>query len=75
MKIIGADERLAQPRGAKILAAGPTGVGKTSLLRTLPDLSRVLFVDGEAGDLAAHFGALRARGAAVQANARVVMTE
>jgi DNA polymerase III delta prime subunit len=52
MKIIGADERLAQPRGVKILVAGPTGVGKTSLLRTLPDLSRVLFVDGEAGDLA-----------------------
>ena len=51
MRIITADERLAQPRGVKILVAGPTGVGKTSLLRTLPDLSRVLFVDGEAGDL------------------------
>ena len=51
MRIITADERFAQPRGVKILVAGPTGVGKTSLLRTLPDLSRVLFVDGEAGDL------------------------
>src|SRR5262245_28052257 len=51
MKIIGADERLAQPRGVKILVAGPTGVGKTTQLRTLPDLSGVLFLEGEAGDL------------------------
>jgi hypothetical protein len=49
-KIITAAERLAEPRGVKILVAGPTGVGKTSLLRTL-DPSRVLFLDGEAGDL------------------------
>ena len=50
MKIIGADERLNEPRGVKVLLIGPTGVGKTSQLRTL-DPSRVLFLDGEAGDL------------------------
>jgi hypothetical protein len=50
MKIVGADQRLAEQRGAKILLVGPTGVGKTSLLRTL-DPSRTLFVDIEAGDL------------------------
>jgi len=50
MRIIGADERLSEPRGVKVLLIGPTGVGKTSQLRTL-DPSRVLFLDGEAGDL------------------------
>ena len=50
MKIISADQRLAEKRGAKILIVGPTGVGKTSLLRTL-DPARTLFVDIEAGDL------------------------
>lgn len=51
MKIISADERLAERRGVKALIVGPTGIGKTSLLRTI-DPRRVLFVDGEAGDLA-----------------------
>jgi AAA domain len=41
----------AAARGAKILLIGPTGVGKTSLLRTV-DLKTTLFVDVEAGDLA-----------------------
>jgi hypothetical protein len=51
MKIINADERLALPRGVKILLAGPTGVGKTSQLRTFTDPTGVLFLEGEAGDL------------------------
>jgi hypothetical protein len=51
MKIISADERLAAPRGVKMLIVGPTGVGKTSLLRTLMSTT-TLFVDIEAGDLA-----------------------
>ena len=51
MKIISADERLNEPRGVKILLIGPTGVGKTSQLCTFPDPARVLFLDGEAGDL------------------------
>jgi hypothetical protein len=51
MKIISADERLAQQRGVKALIVGPSGVGKTSLLRSL-NPERTLFVDIEAGDLA-----------------------
>jgi hypothetical protein len=51
MQIISADERLRERRGAKVLIVGPTGVGKTSLLRTLEDPKHVLFVDIEAGDL------------------------
>jgi hypothetical protein len=51
MQIISADERLRERRGAKLLIVGPTGVGKTSLLRTL-DPTRTLFTDVEAGDLA-----------------------
>jgi hypothetical protein len=51
MHIISADERLRERRGAKVLIMGPAGVGKTSLLRTVYHLDRVLFVDVEAGDL------------------------
>jgi hypothetical protein len=51
MQIISADERLRERRGAKVLIIGPTGVGKTSLLRRL-DPAQTLFVDIEAGDLA-----------------------
>jgi hypothetical protein len=50
MTIIGADQRLSEKRGAKVLLVGPTGVGKTSLLGTL-NSSTTLFVDIEAGDL------------------------
>jgi hypothetical protein len=48
--IIPASERNTAARGAKLLILGPTGVGKTSLLRTLKS-STVLFCDIEAGDL------------------------
>src|SRR6516225_7898635 len=50
-KIIPAAARTASPSGAKALIVGPTGIGKTSLLRTL-DLASTLFIDVEAGDLA-----------------------
>jgi hypothetical protein len=51
MRIISADERLRERRGAKILLLGPTGVGKTWQLRMLMPAT-TLFVDIEAGDLA-----------------------
>ena len=54
MKIITADERLAERSGAKILIVGISGIGKTSLLRTLRAemLATTLLVDIECGDLA-----------------------
>jgi AAA domain len=53
MEIITADQHETIARGVKALIVGPTGVGKTSLLRTL-DPKTTLFVDIEAGDLAVH---------------------
>jgi hypothetical protein len=51
MKIISANDRLAEHRGVKAFVVGAAGVGKTSLLRTL-DTAGTLFLDAEAGDLA-----------------------
>jgi hypothetical protein len=51
LKIISAEERLAEKRGHKIVIAGKSGVGKTSLVRTL-NTDTTLFMDLEAGDAA-----------------------
>jgi hypothetical protein len=51
MQIIPADRRVTDARGVKLLIVGPSGIGKTSLLRTV-DPKTTLFVDIEAGDLA-----------------------
>lgn len=51
LRIISADERLAERRGIKGVLAGPSGIGKTSQLWTL-DPASTLFVNLEAGELA-----------------------
>lgn len=50
MKIITASERLEQRSGIKGIILGPAGIGKTSLLYTLPP-ETTLFVNAEAGEL------------------------
>jgi hypothetical protein len=51
MKIITASERMERKGGIKAVILGPSGIGKTTLLKTLnPDTT--LFFDLEAGDLA-----------------------
>ena len=51
LPIISADERLAETKGIKGCIFGKSGIGKTSLLWTLP-AEKTLFFDLEAGDLA-----------------------
>ena len=51
LPIILADQRLAERRGIKAVIFGKSGIGKTSLLWTLPP-DTTLFFDLEAGDLA-----------------------
>ena len=48
---ITAEHRLAEERGVKVLFLGPSGVGKTTQLKTLKP-EETLFLDVEAGDLA-----------------------
>jgi len=51
LNIISAEDRLKEKRGHKIVVVGPSGVGKTSLVRTM-DSEKTLFMDLEAGDAA-----------------------
>ncbi|WP_375657225.1 AAA family ATPase [Bartonella sp. CM120XJJH] len=50
LPIISADERLKETKGIKWCIFGKSGIGKTSLLWTLP-AEKTLFFDLEAGDL------------------------
>jgi hypothetical protein len=55
LRLLTADERLAEARGPKILLVGVPGAGKTYQLRFLgaERLAQTLFLDAEAGDLSA----------------------
>jgi hypothetical protein len=50
LPIISADQRLNEFRGIKGCIFGKSGIGKTSILWTLPE-GNTLFFDMEAGDL------------------------
>lgn len=51
MQIIKASDRMKERGGIKAVILGPSGIGKTTLLKTL-DAKTTLFLDLEAGDLA-----------------------
>jgi AAA domain len=51
VQIIRPEQRLAEPRGARVLLLGPYGVGKTTQLRTI-DPATALFINIENGELA-----------------------
>ena len=51
LQIITADQRLAEKKGHKIVVCGQSGVGKTTLARTLNGGS-TWFMDLDAGDAA-----------------------
>jgi len=51
LNFISADQRLAENRAVNIALFGPSGIGKTSQLLTLPE-DKTLFLDLEAGGLA-----------------------
>lgn len=51
IKIMTASQRMARPNKINIIIAGPSGVGKTSLIRSLPP-ETTLVVDYESGALA-----------------------
>lgn len=51
MQIIKASDRMKRQGGIKAALFGPSGIGKTTLLKTLPEKT-TLFFDLEAGDLA-----------------------